>query len=243
MLSTNLLWQAGIPCFSCKWGCSNTDRDSCGVGGPHRCCCDPQVCGYPPVHPTPELPWCPTSAARASPGLGTPAGWPALPATTFLGRCTKRFGSLLFRGQPSPRLCPWQAEDRPRALCPSPLLHRQSPPQHTQPRCPDVVPALRRLPMEGKLGIQSARPARAAREVRDAGGRRGGGAASALPLRHVALRFQREGDVSDYRANNSEQRCLNTSNYRCCSAGRGRCENANTGRAERSLPGKAVGAL
>lgn len=64
-----------------------------------------------------------------------------------------------------------------------------------------------------------------------------------LPPRHVALRFQGKGDVSDYRANNGEQRCLNTSNYRCYSVGRGRRENANTGRAERSLPGKAVGAL
>lgn len=66
---------------------------------------------------------------------------------------------------------------------------------------------------------------------------------AALPLRHVALRFQGKGDVSDYWANNSEQRYLNTSNYRCYSVGRGRCENANTGRAERSLLGKAVGVL
>lgn len=92
--------------FSCKWGCSNTDRDPCGVGDPDQCCCDPQVCGYPSVHPTPELPWCPTSAARASPGLSTPAGCPALPARTLQGRCTKRIRSLLFRGQPQPQAVP-----------------------------------------------------------------------------------------------------------------------------------------
>lgn len=59
------------------------------------------------------------------------------------------------------------------------------------------------------------------------------------PQRHVAVRLQGTGDLSDYSPNNNEQCYLNTSNYCCYSSGRGRRENENTEGAERSLPGKA----
>lgn len=101
MLSTNLLWQAGIPCFSCKWGCSSTDHDAYGAGGPRQCHSDPQACRYPPVHPTPELSGWPNSAARASPKLSPPAMCPPLPARTFLRICMKSVSSPPVTGQAS----------------------------------------------------------------------------------------------------------------------------------------------
>lgn len=64
-----------------------------------------------------------------------------------------------------------------------------------------------------------------------------------LPLRHVAVRLQGTGDLSDYWPNNNEQRYLNMSNYCCYSVGRGQRENENTEGAERSLPGKPCRSL
>lgn len=66
---------------------------------------------------------------------------------------------------------------------------------------------------------------------------------ASLPPRHVVVKLQGTGDLSDYWPNNNEQCYLNTSNYCCYSVGRGRCENENTEGAERSLPGKVCRSL
>lgn len=166
MLSANLLRQAGIPCCSYRWGCSNTDHDPCGDGGPRRGRSDPQACRYPPVHPTSELSRRPASAARAPPRLSTPGRCPPLPARTFLGRCTEILSFPPVTGSASG---PGSARGKQwigptscaRALC----LHRQFPPQQTERGCPGVIPAFRWLRIEGKLvtaRIQSARPTWAA---------------------------------------------------------------------------------
>lgn len=132
MLSTNLLWQAGIPCFSCKWGCSSTALTPVGLVVltnatlTHRCV---------------GINWCiphlrPTSAARASLTLSTPAGCPPLPARTFLGGCTQRFPSLLLQGQPRPQAVPMGSRGCPPSPVLQPLASGAIPGPTDRPRLP-----------------------------------------------------------------------------------------------------------
>lgn len=180
----------------------------------------------------------------------TPLGLVALANAAVTPRCVgihRCIPPLSFRGAP-PALPvhPQGSAHLQDALRCQPELCREDAPRGFAPSCSGASPSPRLCPWQAEDRTEGRKTWKAIgtpERCGDAGGRRGGGAAAALPLRHVALRFQREGDVSDYRANNSQQRSLNTSNYRWYSAGRARCENANTGRAERSVPGKAVGAL
>lgn len=137
MLSANLLRQAGIPCCSYRWGCSNTDHDPCGDGGPRRGRSDPQACGYPPVHPTSELSRRPASAGPCT--SKTQHTWKVSSTArqNIPGKMHgDRFVLSCHRVSLRPRLCPWEAVDRPHLLCSSPLPPQAIPTPADRTRLP-----------------------------------------------------------------------------------------------------------
>lgn len=137
MLRANLLRQAGIPCCSYRWGCSNTDHDPCGDGGPRRGRSDPQACRYPPVHPTSELSRQPASAGPCT--SKTQHTWKVSSTArqNIPGKMHgDRFVPSCHRVSLRPRLCPWEAVDRPHLLCSSPLPPQAIPTPADRTRLP-----------------------------------------------------------------------------------------------------------
>lgn len=178
----------------------------------------------PSTHPPSKLSQRPASAAHPSPRVNTPRQYVLrLPARMHVGRYTNgvSFPSVILSSS-SPtaeklKLCRGSAPSppfKPFALC------RQLSPQQTAQGCPKEPPVSCWPLRERKLvivGIQFAQPTWAGQRgegmrVGEEGGG-GGGAVVGLPLRHVVVRLQGMGHLSDYWPNNNEQCYLNTSNY------------------------------